>query len=470
MAELPGFRRLVLCFFSVSFRAAIAFTLVLCGLGLAQATRPLTDDELDVLVERELGRRWDASKSGQYRAAHALIERYFAEPSARESVLRELEALTLAPDDLSHLARVRRAWAPLAAGLREIEARHGPLPVHYFLDVPDGYDRLRSSPLVIVLPPPEAYLGRKLEPGAETLRRSAAWMALHRRRHPDALLLMPVLDRDLLVGPSYLGMNQVIQPMLHVGELVNFDPARVYLAGHSVSAVLAWNLVLHYPTYFAGVQVLAGSASAEWQRLRLPNLRNLRVVVWHDVADKVIPVAQARTIVGILRRLKYDVHYSETRALGHVPDDAVMSAGATLLRGAVRTLRPEVVTLQSNRYEPQFNRADWVQANQPLRPGDESRMIVARGRDAVVLFSMPMRVEAKLLDDNRVEVRAENVDSLRLFLNASMVDPDRPVVVRLNGKVEFEGQVSPSIRVALRDQLVLGRGWRAYTIAIDLPQ
>jgi hypothetical protein len=51
-----------------------------------------------------------------------------------------------------------------------------------------------------------------------------------------------------------------------------------------------------------------------------------------------------------------------------------------------------------------------------------------------------------------------------------MIDPTRPVVVRLNGKVAFEGRVNPSIGVALRDQLVLGRGWRAYTIAIDLPQ
>ena len=101
-----------------------------------------------------------------------------------------------------------------------------------------------------------------------------AWINDELKAHPDAAVLMPLLNLDELWGPSYAGMNSVIQPMLHVAGRVNMDPARVYLIGHGMSGHAAWNLGLHYTTYFAAINPLAGSAKADWQRLRLMNLRN----------------------------------------------------------------------------------------------------------------------------------------------------------------------------------------------------
>lgn len=444
--------------------------LLLLGATLSAQVRPATEDAFDALLRAELGERFDPSLLAQYRAAHDLLERYFAEPSSRPGVVKMLQQLPLPPDDIVRLARVRRGWEELKPGVRQVESRVGPLAVNYLLGVPPGYTGARAWPLVIRLPPPNAYLGERPADPAERIAVYRATAESELQSHPDALVLVPILDRDLLVGPSYLGMNQVIQPMLHVAELANIDPARVYLVGHSVSAVLAWNLVLHHPSYFAGAQVLGGSAAAEWQRLRLPNLRNLRVVIWHDSTDKIVPVAQARALVGILRRLKYDVEYTETRNGGHVPDARVVQSGYESMRQARRELYPRTITLQSNRHEVQFNRIDWVQVNQPARPGDESRMIVARGRETVVLFSSPMRLEARLTGDNVIDVRAENVDSFRLFLNAGMVDLARPVLVRLNGRVVSERQLNADLSVALRDQLQFGRGWRVFTVAIDVPE
>ena len=86
---------------------------------------------------------------------------------------------------------------------------------------------------------------------------------------------MPLLNLDELYGPSYAGTNSVIQPMLHAAGQANIDPARVYLVGHALSAIAAWNLALNYPTYFAGFESLAGGAGNDWQRLRLTNLHNV---------------------------------------------------------------------------------------------------------------------------------------------------------------------------------------------------
>lgn len=429
-----------------------------------------SDGALDRLIAVELGDRLDATRLDQYRQAHDLLERYFANSAARDDALAMLQQRPLPADDIIRLARVRSGWQELPTGVRQVEARVGPLAVNYFLGIPPGYTHARSWPLVVKLPPPNAYAANQGVDPADRIRLYRAWAEAELKAHADAVVLVPVLDRGLLVGPSYLGMNQVILPMLHAAELANIDPRRVYLVGHSVSAALAWNVALHHPSYFAGVQVLSGTASAEWQRLRVPNLRNLRLVVWHDSTDKTIPVADARTLVGILRRLKYDVVYTETRGLGHVPDANVVRNAYDTMRQAVRDLQPRTVTLQSNRYERQFNRVDWVQANQPARPGDKSRMLVARGRDVVQFFANPMRIEATRSADNVIDVRAENVDSFRLWLNASMVDLDRPVVVRLNGKVVLDRHVEPDLAAALGDQLQFGRGWRRFTIVIDIPQ
>src|SRR5204863_2157285 len=132
------------------------------------------------------------------------------------------------------------------------------------------------------------------------------------------------LNLDELYGPSQAGMDTVIQPMLHACGLANVDVTRVSLIGHSMAAHAVWNLGLHYPTYFAAINPMAGAASGDWQRLRLPNLRNVLPVVWADADDTVLKPSNSRDIVNALRRLKIDVRYTETKNLGHSPPDMIV--------------------------------------------------------------------------------------------------------------------------------------------------
>ena len=46
---------------------------------------------------------------------------------------------------------------------------------------------------------------------------------------------MPLLNLNEGYGPSYPGMNSVIQAMLHVTGRVNIDPQRVYLLSPSAA-------------------------------------------------------------------------------------------------------------------------------------------------------------------------------------------------------------------------------------------
>src|SRR5262249_9880497 len=162
--------------------------------------------------------------------------------------------------------------------------------------------RARPWPMVIKLPTADAFVGKDPRPPADLVAVwYRDWMDQELARHPDAIVLMPLLNLDELYGPSYAGMNTVMQPMFHTADRLNIDPARVYMVGHSMAAHAVWNLALHYTTYFAAINPLAGSASQEFQRVRVMNLRNVLPVVWHDSTDLVVKVDMSRALVRILR-------------------------------------------------------------------------------------------------------------------------------------------------------------------------
>jgi hypothetical protein len=72
------------------------------------------------------------------------------------------------------------------------------------------------------------------------------------------------------------------------------------------------------------------------------------------------------------------------------------------------------------------------------------------------------------MSKTRIEVKADNVATMRLYLNDHMVDFAKPLTVVVNKKVKFEGKVEPSVTEVLNDQLYLGRGWRYYGAVIDI--
>ena len=138
--------------------------------------------------------------------------------------------------------------------------RVGPYGVHYFLGVPKTYDRTKPWSLVIKLPTAHAFVTNPPPVGDEVARIYSSWINDDLARHPEAIVIMPLLNLDELYGPSQAGMDTVIQPMLHACGLANVDVTRVSLIGHSMAAHAVWNLGLHYPTDVL-VGALLGAAS-----------------------------------------------------------------------------------------------------------------------------------------------------------------------------------------------------------------
>jgi hypothetical protein len=320
---------------------------------------------------------------------------------------------------------------------------------------------------VIKLPTADAFVS---DPKPDAVRANEiylAWMSDELTRHSDAVLIMPLLNLDELWGPSYAGMNSVIQPILHAANRCNIDPTKVYMVGHAMSAHATWNLALHYTTYFSAFEALAGGASADWQRTRIMNLRNVLPVVWHDAGDDAIKVESSRQLVQLLRGLKIDVDYTETRNVGHIPTDAIVEERYQKMRARARQLYPKQVSIQSNRPDTMFNRNDWVQIYQPLTPGQEQRLLFRGSGGYMLVYPSSYSIEATI-SNNVINVTGKNVSAFRFYVNDQMVDYGRAISVVFNRTPRFESFVKPSIEEMLKDQLFLGRGWRYYTGIIDI--
>lgn len=70
---------------------------------------------------------------------------------------------------------------------------------------------------------------------------------------------------------------------------------RIYLAGFREGAGLAYRLALLYPERFAGVISLNGSLPRHGgPLLRLPDVRQLRVLIGHGIANAIVPLTLAK--------------------------------------------------------------------------------------------------------------------------------------------------------------------------------
>jgi hypothetical protein len=436
-------------------------------------TRPVTPLSLDTLAgmyRTELGPLFDPATVARLDEAHKLLEQYFAADSSdqRKAIVQQLDATGVAPPILGRMARLRMYWQKLEPGVYFINEQVGPHAVRYFLGVPRGYDQTQSWPLVVKLPTANAFLTDPPPDADGVTRIYTQWIEDELADHSDALVLMPLLNLDELYGPGAIGMNLVMQPILHAAGQANIDPARVYLIGHSMAAHAVWNIAIHYPTYFAAINPLAGSANEVWQRIRLGDLRNVLPVVWHDASDTVIKVDESRAIVRYLRGMKYDVDYQETQSMGHAPTPQLVEQEYAKLRARIRALYPTDLFLQSDSPDTIFNRIDWLQIYQPLDPGPLSKLVFAHGSGGISIYRNGFRAVASVTAPNTISIDTVNVQTLRIYLNDQMVDLGKPVSVKVNGKTRFSDVVPQSIDEMLKDQIFLGRGWRYFTAIIDL--
>jgi phospholipase/carboxylesterase len=137
----------------------------------------------------------------------------------------------------------------------------------------------------------------------------------------QVLRLAPRLSRRNYVciglrGPQFLGLRADGKPGYGWGGAGQFDTLledyvfrsveqtrrqyhvhseRIYLAGFCEGASLAYRLGLLFPNKFGGVISLNGAMARHGGPLfRLPDIRQLRILIGHGIANAVVPLSHAR--------------------------------------------------------------------------------------------------------------------------------------------------------------------------------
>jgi poly(3-hydroxybutyrate) depolymerase len=140
------------------------------------------------------------------------------------------------------------------------------------------------------------------------------------------------------------GRLDAMEVLAHSSRLLEFDPQRVYLTGHSMGGHGTWQLGAHFPDRFAAIgpsagwisfstygrssrstvvaasamdQLLERSRNASNTLLLSTNYTQQAIYIIHGTADRSVPVREARTMRDHLAGFHNHVMYHEQPDAGH---------------------------------------------------------------------------------------------------------------------------------------------------------
>jgi phospholipase/carboxylesterase len=176
----------------------------------------------------------------------------------------------------------------------EVPASSG-WPIRTFL--PTGYEPNYPYPLVVFLHGHGGSEEQILQLAPRLSRRNYVCIAL---RGPHQLGPRP--DGRVAFSWGLDGQNDtpvedyVLQAIAQTRCAYHIHSERIYLAGFREGATLAYRLGLAAPEKFAGVISLNGTMPRGGGPLfRFPDVRQLRVMIGHGIANAMVPLALARS-------------------------------------------------------------------------------------------------------------------------------------------------------------------------------
>jgi predicted esterase len=381
-----------------------------------------------------------ADSSVQATSLHARVLMYLDEQDA-EKAERLLTTLLSDPDatveSLSRIIQTGRVYGAQPVGTMpdETVVVHD-RSYHYALAVPLTYQPAKGYGLVVCLHGAgfsgDAYLDR--------------WQSR-------------LSDEYILVCPTYpagawftrraedlvLAVIQTVRQRYHV------DPDRIFLTGMSNGGIGAWLIGMHHAPAFAGIAPMASGLDGVLMPF-LANLRNTPVYIIHGAKDQVMPVDLSRSISRELASLGYPHVYREHQrehpmAGGHFFPREEVPALVAWFDHQRRNPLPTMLTLvrDASRFQP----FDWVRidATDPIAAFSDD---LVDKRDERIKNREYAKLDARIAVPNRIDVKADRVRRYSVFLNDQLVDLSKPVVVRTNGEVSFEGMATSSVETLLR--------------------
>jgi len=243
----------------------------------------------------------------------------------------------------------------------------------------------------------------------------------------------------------------VLETIRQAERRYHIDSDRVFLTGMSNGGIGAWLIGMHHAPLFAGIAPMASGLDDVLMPF-LANLRNTPIYIIHGTKDQVMSVDLSRSIVRELDVLGYPYVYREHQrehpmAGGHYfPREELPDLVVWFNRQRREPLPTHLTVVRDGSHFQAFN---WVRLDSTDPIAAFSEDLVDK-RDERIKRRMYARLDASIAGSNRIEVKAEHVQRYSLFLNDQLIDFSKPLTVVTNGRLSFEGIVTPSVETLLR--------------------
>jgi hypothetical protein len=209
---------------------------------------------------------------------------------------------------------------------------------------------------------------------------------------------------------------------------------------------------VHHAQLFAGLAPMASGLD----NVLFPFLENLRhtpVYLIHGSHDAVMPVEMSRTMAKELSRLGITYVYREhdrshPMAGGHFfPREELPQLVAWL---DAQRRDPLPTTLTVVRDASHFASFGWVRIDATDRIAAFSERLIDN-MDDHIRHRIYARLDAEIVAPNRIEVRTQRVRRYTVYLNEALADLSKPLTILTNGRVSYEGPVTPRVDALLRE-------------------
>lgn len=232
------------------------------------------------------------------------------------------------------------------------------------------------------------------------------------------------------------GERIVLETARNLLARFRLDPDRVFLSGASTGGIGAWRYAIRRPDRFAGVVPRAGMPPL-WTDAVLSNLLGTAAYIVHGASDTTIRPDADRRAAERLQELGADVTYLELDgAHTAFPDES-----------------PAIVEwLGRKRRNPAPARFRYALSRNLGDLPDRVHWLELGGRSGLpIAFEARADRTAGTVD---VDFQEGWVERVAVLLDERLVDPARPVVIRVNGVERYRGM--PEASDVVRRQLVAG--------------
>jgi len=308
----------------------------------------------------------------------------------------------------------------------------------YALYVPENYDPQLAYPLIVCLH------GAGFE-GDSYLDR---WKT---RLGEKSLLLCPTIGAGAWWSPQ--GEALVMAAVDAVMSKYRIDPERVFLTGMSNGGIGTYLVGIFHSDRFSAFAPMAGGIPEEIFPF-LKNFSTAGTYIIHGAADQVMPVDLSRKVSAYLKKAEiphvYREHTQEhPSAGGHFFPREELPALVDWFEGQKRIADP--ATLISVRDKVHLAPYYWTEINETDgEVADLQQSIFDNTAIELVRDGIFPTLKGDI-QGNRVLIESQRVKKMTLFFNNRLIDFSKPVVISVNGKTHFEGLLSESPTLLLKE-------------------